>query len=700
MEEDDDDRCDQCGSTDFTIEDDGRTYCANGHEQARGIITAEDDADYARKGKVVRKKEKKSKQKVSKVLRGVKAYQLFLQAWQHILWKQCHTLVHQLELPEELWTIVRDLWALWLSKLEHRLDRTEQGQHESDGDQLETSGENTDTTDAVDTDADERQAGNNSSKAARKGPKLIDTAALGYLAMILLRLPIELATILRWVQEEDIPFIRAIRHVPQEMKERLPSEYQAALDTRHMPRPDELQLAVYQRSRMYDVLFGMATPPVNHDLLFISYMRSLALPIEVYSLAQRLNRITKYSFAYQDLDAGEEAAEATSRLRRHATSYPEAQIISLIVTATKLLYPFDSDTVPRHPKSPNDLATLRMDWPAWLKAKTDLETASRQLGANGSTEGLQPGSEMAVTDEDVLNMNDTQLDQYLDWYQRMWLNPTAAGTAPTTSAVNESGSQSQSQSQSQNQNQEPNTIDQTILNLFPLQPIPSVEKTRTQHASAAQRRETLLQTRIERVQASLKPIRAIPPAEEEAAAAAAARKRTQSVLRPGARYPRYRWDEKLDGDAKSGWAQAAKVFHEEAAQVACLSVAALCRAVVRTEDLIEAWRRERRREEHFAGVDRQGSSGAPPTTTGAGAGVVLATTTPGNPSSSAALVRGLGDLELEDFGSSPAFAGDVAGIGEDDEGGGSRLEEDHEGGNDGSEGDIEMEMALEYLPEL
>lgn len=66
MDDDDDDRCDQCGSTDFTVEDDGRTYCSNGHEQARGVITAEDDADYARKGKVVRKKEKKSKRKMSK----------------------------------------------------------------------------------------------------------------------------------------------------------------------------------------------------------------------------------------------------------------------------------------------------------------------------------------------------------------------------------------------------------------------------------------------------------------------------------------------------------------------------------------------------------------------------------------------------------------------------------------------------------
>lgn len=63
---DEEDRCDQCGSTDFAVEDDGHTYCANGHEQARGAIIAEDDQDFNRKGRVIRKKEKKVKQKVSK----------------------------------------------------------------------------------------------------------------------------------------------------------------------------------------------------------------------------------------------------------------------------------------------------------------------------------------------------------------------------------------------------------------------------------------------------------------------------------------------------------------------------------------------------------------------------------------------------------------------------------------------------------
>jgi len=82
-------------------------------------------------------------------------------------------------------------------KLEHRLNGPEQGQSESDGGPLGMSAEDTDTTDAVDTDEDERQASQNSRKALRKGPRLIDTVVLSHLAIILLRVPLELATVLR-----------------------------------------------------------------------------------------------------------------------------------------------------------------------------------------------------------------------------------------------------------------------------------------------------------------------------------------------------------------------------------------------------------------------------------------------------------------------------------------------------------------------
>jgi RNA polymerase I-specific transcription initiation factor RRN7 len=36
--------------------------------------------------------------------------------------------------------------------------------------------------------------------------------------------------------------------------------------------------------------------------------------------------------------------------------------------------------------------------------------------------GLRRGDEIKVTDEDVLSMGPRKIDDYLDWYQRTWMD--------------------------------------------------------------------------------------------------------------------------------------------------------------------------------------------------------------------------------------------------------------------------------------
>ncbi|KIW83155.1 hypothetical protein Z517_02399 [Fonsecaea pedrosoi CBS 271.37] len=548
----DGDECGTCGSTEF-YDEDGRIFCANGHDQGLGLATVEDDADFGRQGTVVRKKEIRKKQKVSKVLHGPKAYQLFLQAWQFILWKQCHVLVHQKGLPAELWEIVRDLWTLWLSKLEHRLN-----------DGLADASENPDTTASsgnetdADLDTDVRPQPSKRNKSAHGNPTLVDTIALNYLGMVMLRRPIGLAEVLKWILEEEVPFIRAIRHVPRDMKDRLPGEYQQALDTVRLVGPDDLQKAVYHRAKWYDTSFGMAMPQLNQDLLLLSYIRQLALPLEIYSVARRLNTVTQYHFSYADV------AKSSKTMRRHSITYPESQLISLVIVATKLLFPFDSDTVKRYPQDPNDPATLRVDWSAWLEAKATFDKPN-ETGDDGNF--LKPGSEIHVTDNDILDMTDRQLDQYMDWYQQMWITGKHASQAD----------------QSQEQ-----TIEKDILDMFPLQAVAERTKTSEENEKACQEEQSRRNARIMKVQSSLKTRRAITLEEES--------ERNLDVLRPGSRYPRY---PKVDDLERAADGAVVKKFHEEAAGVACLSVKALLLAVNRTEEKIEQWLVDRRREEAF-----------------------------------------------------------------------------------------------------
>ncbi|KAL2413105.1 hypothetical protein ABEF95_014573 [Exophiala dermatitidis] len=595
---DDDDRCEQCGSSVFIVEDDGKTYCDNGHDQGRAPVTAEDELDYGRQGKVLRKKEPKEKQKVTGVLRGVKAYQLFLQSWQLILRKQCYILVHQKGLPAELWTIVRDLWVLWLSQLGHRLHDPAGGSHPPTDSASET-GPITTSAHETDSDGEAAREGKRRGEQENHGPTLVDTIVLNYLGILLLRRPIGLATILNWIQKEDIPFIRAIRHVPVEMKDRLPGEYHIALDTIRMLEPDGLQAAVYQRIKMFSLSFGMSMPPLNHNLILLHYVRSLALPIEVYSISQRLNAaITKHQFCYPD----KTALKATTR--RQPTTYPEAQLMSLVVITTKLLFPFDSQSVRLYPKDPNDPTTLRMDWSSWLHQKQSFDRGRGSGldagdGSAASSSGdrdpnsLEPGSEIYVRDRDILNMTDGQLDQYMDWYQRTWIE-----SPHTTTNIEPSQSQIQSQSRSQE-----NALDKDILDLFPLRELPQqrTKAPREDHEQEGVQRQGQVTSRIKNVQASFVTLTAVSLEEEAELRAGGS---GVEFVRPGKKYLHVRSLEDLEwgnGNA-SGQDQdrvVVKVFHEVAAQTACLSVKALVRAVNHTEEKIEQYLKARRREEVF-----------------------------------------------------------------------------------------------------
>lgn len=83
-------------------------------------------------------------------------------------------------------TIVRDLWALRLSKLVHRLESPERVGSES---QVLSSAEGS-----------EQEGGPETLKTDGKGiesPKLVETIALCYMGMLLLRLPIGLGTVYR-----------------------------------------------------------------------------------------------------------------------------------------------------------------------------------------------------------------------------------------------------------------------------------------------------------------------------------------------------------------------------------------------------------------------------------------------------------------------------------------------------------------------
>ena len=147
-------------------------------------------------------------------MRGSEARELYLQCFQLLLWKQCHWLVTHKGYPKELETRVRDLWSLRLNFI-HRPRDEASGYSSGTSTMMYSSvseGGNSDTD-----GSGFRSTSSRRSRRSRKSvtsdedlPKLIESLALCYLGMVLMRLPASLGELYKWVIEDELVYNRAV----------------------------------------------------------------------------------------------------------------------------------------------------------------------------------------------------------------------------------------------------------------------------------------------------------------------------------------------------------------------------------------------------------------------------------------------------------------------------------------------------------
>ena len=104
--------------------------------------------------------------------------------------------------------------------------------------------------------------------------------------------------------------------------------------------------------------------------------------------------------------------------RQQTSSLPELLLMCFLIIAVKVYHPFDSFT--RHVRSLTDPAGLTLDWETWVDAQK-----SNNARATSETH-LERGSEITVTEKDVMNMTGEQLDDYMDWYERTFVDESRA----------------------------------------------------------------------------------------------------------------------------------------------------------------------------------------------------------------------------------------------------------------------------------
>ncbi|KAI9865822.1 MAG: Pol I core factor CF [Vezdaea acicularis] len=356
-----------------------------------GFRVVEDEDAFGAQGRKSRRKEEK--EKAARIYSGRRAFELFLQCYQLVLWKQVHWLISVKDFPPELEAVVKDLWALRLQLLR---DKTEDLSDSESQQTFYTSA--TETPDS--SSGGERRKGR-ARWTGKDVPQLIETLALCYLGTLLLRLPISLGDLQLWASEQEITFVRAIRFIPKEMLSHLPPNLIISLDSRAIMQPQVLHKTVLELVLLFNRSFAMAIPPLNWPLLLFRYIKDLCLPLDTYMAVKRLASMLSYEFQFRP-----------QRHRYRIIEYPETRLMSLVLVAIKLSQSFaadDDNNIPVQPATDTEPAALAIDWAQWARLRTRTVTQPTK------------GELLRTTEEDVFKMSGEGADAYLDWYEDMWV---------------------------------------------------------------------------------------------------------------------------------------------------------------------------------------------------------------------------------------------------------------------------------------
>ena len=229
--------------------------------------------------------------------------------------------------------------------------------------------------------------------------------------------------------------------------------------------------------------------------------------------------------------------------RQQTSSLPEVLLVCLLIIAVKVYHPFDSFA--RHVRSLADPAALTLDWEIWVDARNP-----HNVRATGETH-LERGSEINVTEQDVMNMTGEQLDDYMDWYERTFVDESRA-------------------------EEKARGLSKQLLDMFPTGRPDGSSATPYDHARMATEEQEAIDNKLKVVMGKLH-LRTVVPHDSEDFV------ETNAHSTPiGSFYKRYRKVEDLTPHAKA--------FHEAVAEAIGVRLKTLILAVAQVERRLVKWR--------------------------------------------------------------------------------------------------------------
>ncbi|KAF3903170.1 hypothetical protein ABW21_db0209068 [Orbilia brochopaga] len=420
MERQKGERCgvDNCRSRKYHLED-GQWTCSHGHVQEGRLDIREEDEYQPRKGdrRIVERDDSQAAEE--KVFTGREGLALFLQAYQLILRKQVAWLINERKFPAEFQLLVRDLWTLRLEAV--YADRSTSRGASSSGYTSQASQSGRDSSSIASSRAASSPGssmsislpGSRSSSMSRgrrakdllkATPRLIDSMGIIYMAALMLQLPLDIVTVHRWIVAQDIVYVRAITHVPDDMLAKMESRWRRKFEPTVLPTADGLRREIYHMMRYYHRRFDVVVPAANAECLLAGYVLDLGCPPEVYpavlKLAKKINLPLRYPLAASKFNI---------------IDCPDVQLMALMIIAIKLCYGLDGVT--RYAKTQWEIANMTPDWDSW---KAVIEMKESDI-ANGGGAGRDRNWQLGVREDEIYAFTDREMDEYLDWFEKTWV---------------------------------------------------------------------------------------------------------------------------------------------------------------------------------------------------------------------------------------------------------------------------------------
>lgn len=171
--------------------------------------------------------------------------------------------------------------------------------------------------------------------------------------------------------------------------------------------------AISNLALLYSHEFNIKFPKLNTPPLQLSYIRSLYLPLEIYPAITSLQKLAQFKFAYLDQ---QDSKHGNSTRRFHRIQLPELQLMSLLIVALKLFYPLQGQDEELRVRSHDEPASLVFPWDKWLEVhKRDEEEREKD------TTKLEYDQALKTRESDVFGLSEEQMDDYMDWYERMFV---------------------------------------------------------------------------------------------------------------------------------------------------------------------------------------------------------------------------------------------------------------------------------------